>query len=81
MLAARTPAAARLAARGAARRFATVVDAGGVRVAATDADAPTASVTLLVKAGSRFESKPGQAHALKNFAFKVRARSPSEPRG
>ena len=32
---------------------------------------PTASVTVVVKAGPRYESKPGVAHCLKNFAFKV----------
>jgi hypothetical protein len=54
------------------RAFATAVDAGaGVRVAAADADAPTASVTLFVKAGTRYEGKAGAANALKHFAFKV----------
>src|SRR5882762_7693769 len=55
-----------------ARSFATVVDTAGVKVAAVDYGQPTSAVTFLVKAGSRFESKPGVAHALKNFAFKVR---------
>lgn len=55
-----------------ARNFATVVDTAGVKVAALDYGQPTSAVTFLVKAGSRFESKPGIAHALKNFAFKVR---------
>jgi ubiquinol-cytochrome c reductase core subunit 2 len=55
-----------------ARSFATVVDsASGVKVAAVDNGQPTSAVTFLVKAGSRFENKPGVAHALKNFAFKV----------
>ena len=55
-----------------ARPFATVVDsASGVKVAAIDHGQPTSAVTFLVKAGSRFENKPGVAHALKNFAFKV----------
>lgn len=53
------------------RSFATVVDTAGVKVAALDHGQPTSAVTFLVKAGSRFESKPGVAHALKNFAFKV----------
>ena len=55
-----------------ARSFATVIDTAGVKVAAVDYGQPTAAVSFLVKAGSRFESKPGVAHALKNFAFKVR---------
>lgn len=54
-----------------ARSFATVVDTAGLKVAAVDTNQPTSSVTFLVKAGSRFETKPGVAHALKNFAFKV----------
>ena len=54
-----------------ARSFATVVDSAGVKVAALDNGEATSSVTFLVKAGSRFENKPGVAHALQNFAFKV----------
>ena len=54
-----------------ARSFATVVDTTGVKVAAVDYNQPTSSVTVLVKAGSRFEPKQGVANALKNFAFKV----------
>lgn len=61
------------AARGvprAVRSFATVVDTAGVKVAAVDNGEPTSAVTVLVKAGSRYETKPGLAHALKGFAFK-----------
>ena len=54
-----------------ARNFATVVDTAGVKVASIDNGQPTSAVTFLVKAGCRFENKPGVAHALKNFAFKV----------
>ncbi|KAI0726962.1 Metalloenzyme, LuxS/M16 peptidase-like protein [Fomitopsis betulina] len=68
MLASRSS-AARSASR-IARNFATVVDTAGVKVAAVDNGEPTSAVTFLVKAGSRFESKPGVAHALKGFAFK-----------
>lgn len=53
------------------RNFATVVDTAGVKVAAVDNGEPTSAVTFLVKAGSRYENKPGVAHALHNFAFKV----------
>ena len=64
------------AAAGNKRTFATAVTeaASGVKVAAVEkaSSAPTASLTVLVKAGSRFESKEGVANALKNFAFKVR---------
>ena len=66
MLAARTYSIQRLA-----RSFATVVDTTGVKIAAFDAGQPTSSVTLLVRAGSRYQSKDGVANALKNFAFKV----------
>ncbi len=73
MLAARAS-AARSASRIAriTRKFATVVDSAGVKVAAADNGEPTTAVTFLVKAGSRYEPKPGVAHALKNYAFKVR---------
>jgi ubiquinol-cytochrome c reductase core subunit 2 len=61
--------------RSAVRQYATVSDAavGGVKVAAIDAGQPTSSVTVVVKAGSRFETTPGVAHCLKNFAFKSTA--------
>ncbi|PCH43260.1 LuxS/MPP-like metallohydrolase [Wolfiporia cocos MD-104 SS10] len=68
MLAARAS-AARSASR-LARNYASVVDTAGVKVAAVDNGEPTSAVTFLVKAGSRFESKPGVAHALKGFAYK-----------
>ena len=54
------------------RCFATVVDASGIRVAAVDHGQPSTTLTVVVKAGSRHESKPGVAHLLKNYAFKVR---------
>lgn len=71
----KTMLAARASTRNASRivrNFATVVESAGVKVAAVDHGQPTSAVTFLVKAGSRFETKPGVAHALKNFAFKVR---------
>jgi ubiquinol-cytochrome c reductase core subunit 2 len=56
------------------RAYATVADASGVKVAGVESGAPaaTSSVTVVVKAGSRYETKPGAAHVLKSFAFKVR---------
>ena len=66
--------AARVTARRASRllrTFATAVDVSGVKVAAVDNGQPTSAVTFLVKAGSRYETKPGLANVLKNFAFKV----------
>jgi ubiquinol-cytochrome c reductase core subunit 2 len=66
--AARATATARLASR---RTLATAADsAAGYKVAAINHGQPTSAVTFIVKAGSRFETKPGVAHALKNFAFK-----------
>ncbi|KAG6879312.1 hypothetical protein C0992_003639 [Termitomyces sp. T32_za158] len=65
---------ARNAQRIATRSFATVVESAGLRVATAGASQPTSSVTVLVKAGSRFETKPGVANALKNFAFKSTAK-------
>ncbi|KAJ7180552.1 Metalloenzyme, LuxS/M16 peptidase-like protein [Mycena filopes] len=55
------------------RSFATVVDTAGFKVAALDANQPTVAITILAKAGPRYQSKPGVAHALKNFAFKSTA--------
>ncbi|KAH8092173.1 Metalloenzyme, LuxS/M16 peptidase-like protein [Cristinia sonorae] len=72
MLAARSS-AARNASR-LLRNFATVADTAGVKVAAVDNGEPTSAVTFLVKAGSRYQNKPGVAHALQNFAFKSTAK-------
>jgi hypothetical protein len=57
------------------RKFATVVESGGFKVAAVDNNQPTSSVTVLVKAGSRYEpvGAAGVAHGLKGFAFRVRS--------
>ncbi|KAF8513528.1 Metalloenzyme, LuxS/M16 peptidase-like protein [Gautieria morchelliformis] len=52
------------------RSFASVVDVAGLKVATVDNGQPTSSVTFLMKAGSRYENKPGIAHVLKNFGFK-----------
>ncbi|EJD04834.1 uncharacterized protein FOMMEDRAFT_132694 [Fomitiporia mediterranea MF3/22] len=52
------------------RTFAIAVDVGGIRVAAVDNGQPTSAVTFLIKAGSRYEPKPGLSNVLKNFAFK-----------
>ena len=53
------------------RNFATVVDTAGYKLAAVDNGQSTSAVTFLIKAGSRYEPKPGLSHVLKNFAFKV----------
>ena len=43
----------------------------GLATVAVDSGAPTSSLTVVVKAGSRYEPSQGVANALKNFAFKV----------
>ena len=45
----------------------------GIKIAALDENSPTASVSLVINAGSRFEpkDKAGIAHFVKNFGFKV----------
>jgi ubiquinol-cytochrome c reductase core subunit 2 len=60
-----------------ARTYATTVsEASGVKVAGYERGAPagTVNLTVVVKAGSRYETRPGVAHVLKNFAFKVGSR-------
>ena len=66
--------------RASRRGFATVVDPStGFKVAAVDSGQPSSSVTVLLKAGSRYQPKPGVAHTLSNFAFKVRYPFPLTP--
>ncbi|KAF8934597.1 Metalloenzyme, LuxS/M16 peptidase-like protein [Dissophora ornata] len=54
--------------------YATAVSktSNGVKVAALDESSPTASVSLVINAGARFEpkDKAGIAHFVKNFGFK-----------
>ncbi|OCF32970.1 ubiquinol-cytochrome c reductase core subunit 2 [Kwoniella heveanensis CBS 569] len=47
--------------------------AGGVNVIGFENKGPaaTSSLTVAIKAGSRYETTPGVAHVLKNFAFKA----------
>ncbi|KAJ6518668.1 Metalloenzyme, LuxS/M16 peptidase-like protein [Mycena sanguinolenta] len=66
-------ASTRASARLARRSFATAVDLAGIKLAAIDSNQPTVALTVLAKAGSRYQQKPGVAHALKNFAFKSTA--------
>lgn len=49
----------------------SVGDASGVKVASRDDNGPTTSLSVVVRAGSRYETAPGLAHGLSNFAFKV----------
>ncbi|GAA5821379.1 hypothetical protein JCM11251_004595 [Rhodosporidiobolus azoricus] len=47
-----------------------VQEVNGIKVAAADQGLPTSSISVVVKAGSRFEPAPGVAHVLKNSLFK-----------
>ncbi|KAI9296595.1 LuxS/MPP-like metallohydrolase [Neoconidiobolus thromboides FSU 785] len=42
----------------------------GVKLVSQDSGAPLSTLSLFVKAGSRYETKYGVAHYLKNFAYK-----------
>lgn len=48
----------------------TTTNASGITTAAADDGALTSTVTVAIKAGSRYESAPGVAHVLKNYLFK-----------
>jgi len=70
------PAIRRQATLTARRSYATVSEAAGVKVVGIDSGvlpAATTSITVVVKAGARYETQPGIAHVLKNFAFKSTA--------
>lgn len=73
----------RQAAVAARRTYATVSDVSGVKVVGIDSGvlpAATTSITVVVKAGARYETQPGIAHVLKSFAFKVGQDGRSVPR-
>ncbi|KDN39952.1 putative QCR2-40 kDa ubiquinol cytochrome-c reductase core protein 2 [Tilletiaria anomala UBC 951] len=55
----------------AARRSFTTTSADSIKVAAADDGSATTTITVAIKAGPRYESSPGVAHALKNFFFKA----------
>lgn len=52
-----------------------VRDAAGIKVASRDDGRPTTSLSVVVKAGARYEPAPGVAHLLEKFAYQVRYRS------
>lgn len=52
-----------------ARSFITV-EAAGVKVNARDDGRPVSQVSLVIKAGSRYDTAPGVAHCLEKFAYK-----------
>ena len=61
--------AARIHAR---RGYATAISSGsGYKIAASNQGQATASLSLVLKAGTRYETKPGVASVLKGYAFKV----------
>lgn len=70
----RLPRAAPALRRSYATAAASVAEASGVKVAGIEngSRSGTTTVTVAVKAGARYETTPGVAHVLKNFAFKVR---------
>jgi ubiquinol-cytochrome c reductase core subunit 2 len=54
------------------RGYATAVTSGsGYKLAASNFGQATASLSLVLKAGTRYETKPGVASVLKGYAFKV----------
>ncbi|KAK6534302.1 ubiquinol-cytochrome c reductase core subunit 1 [Arthrobotrys megalospora] len=47
-----------------------VSEAAGTKVVSKDTGSPTASLAVVIKAGSRYQPLPGLSHALEHFAFK-----------
>ncbi|ODN80511.1 hypothetical protein L202_02739 [Cryptococcus amylolentus CBS 6039] len=62
-------------ATGLLKRNASTTSAGGVNVIGFENKGPaaTSSLTVAIKAGSRYETVPGVAHVLKSFAYKATA--------
>ncbi|KAF3921430.1 hypothetical protein ABW21_db0203279 [Orbilia brochopaga] len=54
-----------------------VSDARGVKVVSKDTGSPTASLAVVIRAGSRYQPLPGLAHALEHFAFKATSKRSS----
>ena len=46
-------------------------DASGIKFASRDLPGPTTTLTIVAKAGARYEPLPGYSDALEKFAFKV----------
>ncbi|KAF8762037.1 LuxS MPP-like metallohydrolase [Rhizoctonia solani] len=63
------------------RSFATTVDAAGVSVAAVDHGQPTTAVTVLVKAGSRYETQQGMPICSRTLHHVPTICPPYRPRG
>jgi ubiquinol-cytochrome c reductase core subunit 2 len=45
--------------------------AAGIKIATRDIQGPTTTLTVVAKAGSRYQPLPGFSDALAKFAFKV----------
>src|SRR5690242_14625369 len=45
--------------------------ASGVKFASRDLPGPTTTLTVVAKAGTRYQPRPGYSDALEKFAFKV----------
>jgi ubiquinol-cytochrome c reductase core subunit 2 len=46
-------------------------EAAGIKYASRDLTGPTTTLTVVAKAGSRYQPLPGYSEALEKFAFKV----------
>lgn len=46
-------------------------DSAGIKIASRDQAGPVATVAIVAKAGTRYESWPGLSEALDRYAFKV----------
>jgi len=46
-------------------------EAAGVKIASRDLPGPTTTLTVVAKAGSRYQPFPGYSDLLEKFAFKV----------
>jgi len=51
-------------------------NAAGVKFASRDLPGPTTTLTVVAKAGTRYQVLPGYSDALEKFAFKVSCSSP-----
>jgi ubiquinol-cytochrome c reductase core subunit 2 len=52
-------------------------DAAGVKIASRDLPGPMTTVSVVAKAGTRYQTLPGFADGLEQFTFKVRHNGPS----
>jgi ubiquinol-cytochrome c reductase core subunit 2 len=43
----------------------------GIKYASRDLPGPTTTLTVVAKAGTRYQTQPGYSDALEKFAFKV----------